>query len=58
MWDRIGVGFKHTLIAAALAIVASLVVGTLLAVLRIQLKSLTRRRFTGSPRRWRACCAG
>ncbi|RZU74110.1 amino acid ABC transporter membrane protein 2 (PAAT family) [Micromonospora kangleipakensis] len=47
VWDRIGLGFKNTLTAAALAIVASLVVGTLLAVLRIQLKSLTRRRFTG-----------
>ncbi len=47
VWERIGLGFKNTLLAAALAIVASLVVGTLLAVLRIQLKSLTRRRFTG-----------
>ncbi|MFG3688700.1 amino acid ABC transporter permease [Micromonospora sp. NPDC047740] len=47
VWDRIGLGLKNTLIAAALAIVSSLVVGTLIAVLRIQLKSLTRRRFTG-----------
>ncbi|MFI5834538.1 amino acid ABC transporter permease [Micromonospora sp. NPDC051300] len=47
VWQRLWVGLKNTLIAAALAIVASLVVGTLLAVLRIQLKSLTRRRFTG-----------
>ncbi|MFY1701060.1 amino acid ABC transporter permease [Micromonospora sp. WMMA1923] len=47
VWDRIGVGFKNTLTAAALAIVASLVVGTALAVLRIQLKSLAARRFTG-----------
>ncbi|SCL50850.1 amino acid ABC transporter membrane protein 2, PAAT family [Micromonospora citrea] len=47
VWDRIGLGLKNTLTAAVLAIVASLVVGTLLAVLRIQLKSLTRRRFTG-----------
>ncbi|MEW2440346.1 amino acid ABC transporter permease [Micromonospora marina] len=47
VWDRIGVGLKNTLVAAALAIVSSLVVGTLLAVLRIQLKSLARRRFTG-----------
>ncbi|MFC0006254.1 amino acid ABC transporter permease [Micromonospora siamensis] len=47
VWDRLGLGLKRTLTAAALAIVASLVVGTLLAVLRIQLKSLTRRRFTG-----------
>ncbi|MBO4207151.1 amino acid ABC transporter permease [Micromonospora echinofusca] len=47
VWERIGVGFGNTLIAAALAIGASLVVGTLLAVLRIQLRSLTARRFTG-----------
>lgn len=47
VWERLGVGIKNTLRAAALAIVASLVVGTLLAVLRIQLKSLSRRRFTG-----------
>ncbi|MFU8850500.1 amino acid ABC transporter permease [Micromonospora sp. SL1-18] len=47
VWHRIGIGLKNTLIAAALAILSSLVVGTLLAVLRIQLKSLLRRRFTG-----------
>ncbi|MFC8851307.1 MULTISPECIES: amino acid ABC transporter permease [unclassified Micromonospora] len=47
VWDRIGFGLTNTLTAAALAIVASLAVGTLLAVLRIQLKSLIRRRFTG-----------
>ncbi|XVU24081.1 amino acid ABC transporter permease [Actinoplanes sp. CA-054009] len=47
VWDRIGVGIKNTLIAAVLAIISSLVIGTLLAVLRIQLKSLTRRTFTG-----------
>jgi glutamate transport system permease protein len=47
VWERIGVGVRNTLRAAALAIVASLVVGTLLAMLRVQLKSLTRRRFTG-----------
>ncbi|WBC14662.1 amino acid ABC transporter permease [Micromonospora sp. WMMA1998] len=47
VWERLGTGLKNTLVAAALAIVASLVVGTLIAVLRIQLKSLTRRRFTG-----------
>ncbi|MDG4802213.1 amino acid ABC transporter permease [Micromonospora sp. WMMD980] len=47
VWERLWVGLKNTLTAAALAIVASLVVGTLIAVLRIQLKSLTRRRFTG-----------
>lgn len=48
VWQRIGTGFKNTLLAAALAIVASLIVGTGLAVLRIQLKSLVQRRFTGS----------
>ncbi|MEV1144274.1 amino acid ABC transporter permease [Micromonospora sp. NPDC049799] len=47
VWQRIGTGFRNTLIAAALAIVSSLVVGTLLALLRIQLKSLAQRRFTG-----------
>ena len=47
VWERLGVGIRNTLRAAALAIVASLVVGSLLAVLRIQLKSLTKRRFTG-----------
>ncbi|MEU8008323.1 amino acid ABC transporter permease [Micromonospora parva] len=47
VWERIGLGFKNTLIAAAMAIVASLVIGTLLAALRIQLKSLTGRKFTG-----------
>ncbi|MGC1210592.1 MAG: amino acid ABC transporter permease [Micromonospora sp.] len=47
VWNRLGVGLKNTLTAAALAILSSLVVGTVLAVLRIQLKSLTRRRFTG-----------
>jgi glutamate transport system permease protein len=49
VWQRLGVGIRNTLRAAALAIVASLVVGTLLAILRIQLKSLARRRFTGYP---------
>lgn len=47
VWDRLGVGLQHTLTAAALAILSSLVIGTLLGVLRIQLRSLTRRRFTG-----------
>lgn len=47
VWQRLGVGIRNTLRAAALAIVSSLVVGSLLAILRIQLKSLARRRFTG-----------
>lgn len=47
LWQRLGTGLRQTLIAAVLAICTSLIVGTLLAVLRIQLKSLVRRRFTG-----------
>jgi glutamate transport system permease protein len=47
VWQRLGVGIRNTLRAAALAIVASLVAGTLLGLFRIQLKSLARRRFTG-----------
>ncbi|GAB3801912.1 amino acid ABC transporter permease [Micromonospora zhanjiangensis] len=47
LWGRLWDGFQATLIAAALAILTSLVLGTLLAVLRIQLKALARRRFTG-----------
>lgn len=47
VWQRIGQGFQATLIAAGLAIVTSLVIGTALAVLRIQLKAVLRRRFVG-----------
>ncbi|HEV7709341.1 MAG TPA: amino acid ABC transporter permease [Asanoa sp.] len=47
LWDRIWSGFKATLIAAGLAILASFVVGLLLAVLRVQLKELARRDFAG-----------
>ena len=47
LWDRIWSGFKATLTAAGLAILASFVVGLLLAVLRVQLKELARRDFTG-----------
>ncbi|BCB82392.1 glutamate ABC transporter permease [Phytohabitans flavus] len=47
VWARLRDGFVATFIAAALAIVSSLVFGTGLAVLRIQLKSLNKRRFTG-----------
>ncbi|MFI7078255.1 amino acid ABC transporter permease [Micromonospora sp. NPDC049903] len=46
VWTQLGQGFRATLIAAALAIVSSLVFGTLLAILRVQLKALMRRRFT------------
>jgi glutamate transport system permease protein len=47
LWNRLREGFTATLTAAALAIVSSLAFGTGLAVLRIQLKALMRRRFTG-----------
>lgn len=47
VWARLGEGFVATLIAAGLAIVTSLVAGTALAVLRVQLKALRQRRFTG-----------
>jgi glutamate transport system permease protein len=47
LWGRIRDGFQATLTAAGLAIVCSLMLGTALALLRIQLKALMRRRFTG-----------
>ena len=47
VWARLRDGFVATLTAAALAIVSSLVFGTALAVLRIQLKALNKRKFTG-----------
>jgi len=40
VWARIGEGFRNTLIAAALAIVSSVVMGTALAVLRFRLYEL------------------
>jgi glutamate transport system permease protein len=45
LWTRLGEGFRATLIAAVLAIVCSLLVGTALAILRVQLKSVMKRRF-------------
>jgi ABC-type amino acid transport system permease subunit len=42
-----GRGLPATLLAAGLAIVSSLVLGTGLAVLRVQLKALRPRRFNG-----------
>jgi len=48
VWSRIGQGLSHTLIAAVLAIAASLVLGTAVAVLRVQLKALRGRRFPGA----------
>jgi glutamate transport system permease protein len=47
VWERIWIGIENTLIAAVLAIIASLIIGTLLAVLRLQLKSLAGRRYAG-----------
>ncbi len=47
LWKRLGSGFLHTLMAAALSIASSLAFGTLLAILRIQLKHLTKRKFSG-----------
>jgi glutamate transport system permease protein len=47
LWNRLRQGFTATLIAAVCAITSSLIVGTALAVLRVELKSLMRRRFTG-----------
>jgi glutamate transport system permease protein len=42
VWQRLGLGFRHTLVAAALAILASLVLGTALGVLRFRLADLAR----------------
>lgn len=47
VWQRIWLGFQATLTAAAGAVLASLLVGTALAALRVQLKSVQRRRFVG-----------
>ena len=47
LWERIGDGFRATLIAAALAVVGSLIIGTLLSIARIQLKAAAKRKFAG-----------
>lgn len=49
LWNRLRQGFTTTLVAAACAIVSSLLFGTALAVLRLQLKALKRRRFAEWP---------
>jgi glutamate transport system permease protein len=49
LWHRLGQGAVGTLKAAVLAIITSLICGTLLAILRIQLKELARRRYVGLP---------
>ena len=43
LWERIGDGFRATLTAAVLAVAGSLIVGTVLAVIRVQLKTTGRR---------------
>jgi glutamate transport system permease protein len=43
VWKRLGVGLRNTLIAAILAILTSLFCGTLLAMLRMQLKAARKR---------------
>jgi len=48
VWQRLGEGFQATLTAAAVAIVCSLIAGTALAILRVQLKALVGRRFAGA----------
>jgi glutamate transport system permease protein len=50
VWRRLAEGLRATLLAAAFAIVSSLLFGTLLAVLRVQLTHLRRRRFSGFAR--------
>jgi glutamate transport system permease protein len=47
VWRRLGEGLRATLLAAVFAIVCSLLFGTLLSVLRMQLAELRARRFTG-----------
>jgi glutamate transport system permease protein len=45
LWERIGDGFRATLTAAVLAVAGSLIFGTVLAVVRVQLRSSGRRNF-------------
>ncbi len=49
VWSRIGFGARQTLFAAGLAITFSLLFGTLLAVLRVQLRSARKHRFATNP---------
>lgn len=49
VWRRLGQGLRATLLAAVFAILFSLVFGTGLAVLRLQLAELRARRFVGVP---------
>jgi glutamate transport system permease protein len=50
VWRRLGEGLRATLLAAVFAIAFSLLAGTLLALLRLQLGSLQARRFPGLSR--------
>jgi glutamate transport system permease protein len=54
LWRRLGTGLVATLKAAAFAIVASLVLGIAIAVLRLQLKHLITRRYAhlSTPLAW------
>ncbi len=47
LWNRLGQGLSATLEAAVLAMTASALCGTGLALLLVQLKSLARRRYSG-----------
>jgi glutamate transport system permease protein len=47
VWRRLAEGLRATLLAAVFAILFSFLFGTLLAVLRVQLTHLRKRRFTG-----------
>jgi glutamate transport system permease protein len=49
LWERFGLGVRNTLVAAAVAIVTSLLFGTALAVLRLQLQTYARRRYPSRP---------
>lgn len=46
VWDRLGFGARQTVIAAFWSILSSLIAGTLLAILRIELRALLKRRFS------------
>jgi glutamate transport system permease protein len=50
VWRRLGQGLRATLLAAVFAILFSLLAGTLLAVLRLQLQQASARRYAGLPR--------
>jgi glutamate transport system permease protein len=49
VWDRIFTGLQATLTAAGWAVLCSLVFGTVLAIVRLQLMALSARRYRGLP---------